>query len=352
MNVLIIGSDTSVQGGMVSVIKNYLEYGNWKEANIHFVPTYVEKSALGKSIFFLRSLGKIKKTIKKEAIELAHIHVSERGSFWRKAIVLKLCKRRGVKVIFHHHGAEFQLFYSNSSAGIKRRIQKVLAEVDMHIVLSRRLIPMITDIVPQARVKYLYNAVKTYQINPYKEDGSGILFLGRLGQRKGAYDLLEAIRQLDKELPPKIHFYFCGDGEVDKVKGLSEEYGLEQRIAHIGWIDGAQKEKIFRNTILNVLPSYNEGLPMTILETMAYGIPNISTAIASIPEVIVNGENGILIEPGDVEALKQVIANCVKDKALRRRMSAQAFARISDSFGLETHIKLLEQYYGETLAES
>jgi len=122
---------------------------------------------------------------------------------------------------------------------------------------------------------------------------------------------------------------------------------MEHRIAHIGWIDGEQKKEFLKNTCVNVLPSYNEGLPMTILETMSYGIPNISTNIASIPEVIKDGETGYLIEPGDIDGLCESILKCVSDKEKLLQFSQNSYELIKQNFALDKHIEKLVVWYEE-----
>ena len=101
-----VGSDLSVKGGIVSVLKNYLYSESWEFADIIFVPTHIESSKKEKIKIFLSALKSIKKMIRYQNIRIVHIHVSERGSFIRKAIVLNLAKRRNCKVILLHHGAE------------------------------------------------------------------------------------------------------------------------------------------------------------------------------------------------------------------------------------------------------
>ena len=99
--------------------------------------------------------------------------------------------------------------------------------------------------------------------------------------------------------------------------------------------------------MLHVLPSYREGLPMSILETMGQGIPNISTRIASIPEVIQDGENGFLITPGDVEALQDRILKLVSEDRLRREFSEKGARLIREAFSLKASIERLEHFYEE-----
>ena len=103
--------------------------------------------------------------IVQQKLELVHIHVSERGSFLRKAMILKLAKKRNCKVILHHHGAEFEEFYQESSPKMQKFISDILGQADMNIVLSKRLVPMIENINPNAKIKVLYNAVRTSENN-------------------------------------------------------------------------------------------------------------------------------------------------------------------------------------------
>ena len=86
---------------------------------------------------------------------------------------------------------------------------------------------------------------------------------------------------------------------------------------------------------------------MSILETMGQGIPNISTKIASIPEVIRDGENGFLITPGDVETLQERILQLVSDQKLWRQFSEEGAHLIREEFSLRASIDRLEHFYEE-----
>lgn len=350
LRVLMCASSLKVKGGMVSVVKNYLGCRDWGNVRITFIPTHIETNKYLLMAYFSIAYIRILGLILLGKIDIAHLHVAERGSFYRKAFILQTLKRFGVKVILHHHGAEFDLFYNGLSGKRKEYVNKILRMADLNIVLSQRLVQMIKGKSPKAKVEVLYNAVNVPQTNPYDLQSHNVLFLGRLGHRKGTYDLLEVIRKIDKELPSNVRFYLCGDGEVEEVKKKVEALGICHRIAHIGWIDGKQKEDFMKQSMMNVLPSYNEGLPMTILETMAHGIPNISTSIASIPEVLHDGENGFLITPGDVNTLCKRILQLIDDNSLRSRFSQESYKLVKCSFSLNANIKRLSRFY-EILTE-
>ncbi|MCM1312627.1 MAG: glycosyltransferase family 4 protein [Roseburia sp.] len=338
-------STLKTKGGMVSVTKNYLNYKNWGEYDIKFIPTHFDSNKYVVMLYFCMQFVKIAFTVWFGNYKIAHLHTAERGSFWRKAFLMNFFHQHGIRVVMHHHAAEFEDFYSKCSELQKEKINNTLEAADLNIVLSERLVPMIKDKAPKANVEVLYNAVNTYSKNPYNMNGKYILFLGRLGERKGSYDLLKSIRMLDGKIPSDIQFCLCGDGEIDKVKEKIQEYNIGHRIAHVGWIDGEQKQRFLENTIVNVLPSYNEGLPMTILETMAYGIPNVSTNIASIPEVIKDGENGFLISPGDVNALAESICRLVADKDIRKNFSDASYELVTREFSLDNNIARLKEFY-------
>jgi len=346
IRVLMCGSTLDTKGGMVSVVKNYLNYDKWDDVQIKYVPTHLDTNKYLLLLYFGIRFLQIVFLVLLGHYDIAHLHTAERGSFWRKSFLLKFFHRHGVKVVLHHHAAEFEDFYANCSEKKKKAVRQSLLMADLNIVLSNRLISMITDKEPRAKVAVLYNAVQGFSKNPYNSSARNILFMGRLGVRKGIFDLIEAVKRLDCLIPSDILFYLCGDMGEEEVKKKIKELRLEHRIAHIGWIDGEKKRQFISKSMINCLPSYNEGLPMTILETMAAGIPNVSTNIASIPEVLKNDENGFLITPGDIDALTDRLLRLIQDEELRLKFSQASYNLICRDFTLDASIGKLKRYYG------
>ena len=219
----------------------------------------------------------------------------------------------------------------------------------MNIVLSKRLVSMITSKAPNAKVDVLYNAVPTYKDNPRNKEAKNVLFLGRLGKRKGTYDLLNAIKNIEEDLPKDVKFYLCGDGDIEGINKEIDKLNISKWIAHVGWIDSNEKKEIYNTIAINVLPSYNEGLPMTILESMGYGIPNISTNIAAIPEAIIDGVNGFTIEPGDVDSLAEKMKNLILHKDLWVKFSNNAYETAKNEFSIKTHFAQLMKIYEQIM---
>lgn len=350
IHVLMCCSDLSrVKGGMVTVVKNLLSFRGWEKSRITYIPTHIEHNKPVKAAYFGAAYGKVLAKLLFGKVDLVHLHVSERGSVYRKAALLKLAKAFGKPVILHHHGADFDPFFRALSEKDKAFVVKFLEAADTNVVLSELIRQEFLERAPNADYTVLYNAVPVPEANAYDPDRRLIVTLGRLGQRKGTYDLLQALRDLDRELPEEIQVCLCGDGEVENVQQVIQEYGLQHRIAHVGWVAGAQKTQIVEQAMCHVLPSYREGLPMAILETMSLGIPNITTRIASIPEVIDSGVHGILVEPGDVEALKEALRKVCCDREVRKRMSGEAYRQIRENFSVDAAGRKLEEIYGSVL---
>lgn len=354
IKVLMCGSDLkSVKGGMVTVARNYLVCDLWEKSDIHYISTHREGGKVAKSFWFAFACIRILAILILRRTDVVHLHVAERGSFYRKSMLVIFCKRFHIPVILHHHGAEFEDFYEKLRPSLKKYVKRILEEADLNLVLSKELQRRLLQKASDARVEVLNNAVNAKDKNPYLREGHDrILMLGIQGKRKGSYDLLEALAEIENRLPANLKVWMCGDGEIEQIKERALHLGLDGRVEHIGWIFEREREECFSRAIMHVLPSYREALPMSILETMGNGIPNISTSVASIPEVIKDGENGYLIEPGDIKRLGECILKLACDERLRKEFSVKSHALIKRKFSLEVCVVKLEQLYQELYEKS
>ena len=125
--------------------------------------------------------------------------------------------------------------------------------------------------------------------------------------------LLDVIERMKEKISGKIVFNFGGNGEIEKFKKTMKDKNLAEIVNYIGWISGDDKINHLSKADAFILPSYNEGLPISILEAMTYGLPIISTNVGGIPELIKDKVNGLIIEPGNhnqlEESLKFVLQN-------------------------------------------
>ena len=351
--IVIVGSSAKDKGGIASVISGILNSAELRERfELRHIESYVTAGAAKRAAVFLAGLLRFALSLLLFRPHVVHVHMSYKGSFYRKSVFILLAGLFRVPVCAHMHGSSFQPFYDSLRPALQRYCSRGLNRCDRLIVLSESWNDYFSRIVPPWRVVTLYNAVAVPPANAaqFREGPRSSvhgLFLGRLGERKGVYDLLEAIRLLRRSGVPAV-FTLAGDGEVERVRQLAEEAGLLDCVRIPGWVDGEVKEALLADADFLVLPSYYEGLPMSVLEAMSRGLPVVTTPVGGIPEVVVDGEHGFLVEPGDVEALADRLARMCADPGLRRTMGERGRAEVEAKYSMPAFVERLSGIY-ETL---
>lgn len=345
MNILMVGPSRKANGGMTTVVNNYFNSSLAKIDKIIYVATMKNTNVFLKTLMTFIAYIKVMFFLIFNHIDIVHVHMSHRGSFYRKSIIVLMAKLFKTKVIIHLHGSRFDVFYENeTNDSQKKYIKKIFNMTDCVIVLSEEWREIINKWV-DTKIQVLYNAIEIPESNNYNKNSKYITLLGRLNERKGVYDLLEVIADVKKHRKD-IKFILAGDGDLEKLRRKIYEKGLDDdSVQVLGWIDNKRKYEILKETIIYVLPSYHEGMPMSILEAMSYGIPVISTYIGGIPRVVKNEFNGNLINPGDTANLYKFIVELLDDEQKRVSYSKHAYMNIKSNFGIETHIKRLRELY-------
>ena len=340
-HILMLGPGREVKGGISSVVNVYLNSNLINKYRIVYISTQVDGSKLWKLIQFIISIVFFFYQMSFSRNEIIHIHSASRSSFYRKSFFVLFSKLFRKKVILHIHGAEFKVFYHKESGLLmKWFVRRIMNLSDEIIALSFNWKKDLEKIVSFGKeIKVLPNPVS---VPGYKRDYKDsnpikILFMGRLGERKGVYDLIKVAEGIDLK-HNNIKFILCGDGDIEKVRRMVNTMGIDQYFEIPGWTQ--DKVTFFKKADIYVLPSYNEGMPMSILEAASYGLPIISTPVGGIGEVIEDGVNGFLVNPGDIEALKEKILLLVNSVELRTRMSKEALRIVKEKFEVN---KIVEQ---------
>ncbi|MGH0632168.1 glycosyltransferase family 4 protein [Bacillus pacificus] len=334
-DIIMVGPSPTNRGGISSVIQSLLDLETIYNRTF-LVSSYTEGGKVRKILAFLIGIFQFFcLLILNRQIKIIHIHTASRGSFSRKRIFVKIAKFFGKRVILHIHGAEFMLFYEESNERVKSQIQEVLEQVDVIITLSKKWKTDIEGITSNKNVKVIYNAIDSTKFNLSKLNEQNILFMGRVGTRKGIYDFLDIMPNILKDFPnAKLHI--AGDGDLSLLDRKIEELNIKNHVCVYGWIDYKQKIKILEKSSIFILPSYNEGLPVSILEAMATGLPVISTDVGGITEQIVNDLNGFIIKPGDKEGLIKYTNYLLKNQNIRREFGKEGRNRVEEVFSLNT----------------
>jgi len=265
---------------------------------------------------------------------VAHLHVNSYAGFFRVAMLAVLAKALKVATVLHVHGAEFHLFYERSSKIIKRLIRWLLSTNDRVVALSDQWKTFFESIgVPSDRIIVLKNSVKLPSRQAC-QDGEDVaaLFLGRLEQRKGVREILAAIAEhRDRMLPCRFVLAGPASAEFEDIELQVRDLAIQDIISVPGPLVGAAKDRAFRDAQIFLLPSFNEGLPIGLLEAMSYGLACITTPVGGIPAVIADEVNGLLVPPGDASALAEAMVRLAHAPGLRRRLGQAARETIERS---------------------
>jgi colanic acid/amylovoran biosynthesis glycosyltransferase len=175
------------------------------------------------------------------------------------------------------------------------------------------------------------------------DEAVSVLCLGRLVERKGHRFLLEAIAGLEG-----IELVIAGDGpERENLAGLTENLGVADRVEFAGVVGQDEALYLYHRADVFCLPSLAEGLPTVLIEAMACGVPVVSTRIDGVPELVSDGEDGLLCEAGDPGALASPLRRLAADPAERERLGRAGRAKVERLHDLDGQAGALLELFSE-----
>lgn len=277
-------------------------------------------------------------------IKIVHIHCCSNNSFWRKSIFVTTGRVFRKKIVLHIHGGGFDTF----SRAHRKAVEHVLRKVDILITLSSYWKHFFEENFHPKKIIVVPNIVDEPLFMGTRSENAEGVFLGNLNEPKGIFDLLDVIAEYRDELKGKFTLHIGGNGEIERLMNIVKQNGLEDIVFYDGWVDGEKKARLMTEANIFILPSYVEGLPISILEAMTYGMAVVSTHVGGIPEIVHDGENGFLIAPGDKKALHDALIHLIDDGSLRSEMG-QRSSKMVQLF-LPANVELcLTEIYSELL---
>lgn len=352
--VYLVGTSTATRGGIGYVIGAYLNSDLQNQFRLVHVVTHRDGSCLLKIWTYAKALVRFVFLRLTLGGRLVHIHSSDGFSFWRKALLLFLGKGLGCRVIFQIHSGEFLDFYRAQGSASQSFIRRVLRTADQIVVLTNSWKQKIGSFIASpAKITVVGNPVDTLKYKPCQRANSPptaprALFLGILVKAKGVYDIVECLRLL-KEQGLLMRATLAGDREIDQVRTASKKAGVEEFIHLPGWVSEPTKLELLKASDMLLLPSYAEGLPLCVLEAMACGLPIVCTNVGGLPDLVTDGENGLLLASGDVPALARSVAKLAKDSSLRQRMGLRNLQKVQNEYSLRAIGQRIGGLYWTTL---
>lgn len=351
LEAVILGPSLMQKGGMATVQQLILTHVP-NRIKVQHICTHDEGSLGHRGVVFLKALFRFCKILLSGDVDLVHVHLSERGSIIRKTMIVLLCFAFRTPVLVHTHGAEFKPCFLGLPKWLQRSLAFLFRRCDGFIVLSeswQQFYVSQLSLEPR-KVFTLPNAVELPAIASRHRaaDVVRLVFCGRVGERKGAFVLIEALAALPTEIRARTELILAGDGELQQGKALAERLHISHQVTFAGWVNQQQRDQLLQQADIFILPSLNEGLPMSMLEAMAWGLPVIVTPVGGIPEVVQSNHNGLLVAPGDMHQLMKAIQLLVEDEPWRLTLG-QAARKTVESFDIRTYGHRLADIYDRIL---
>ena len=344
-SVLMFGTEPAGRGGVAAVISVLLGLETARRCGVRFIATHAEVGALRKLALFGAAVLALLWACCMARPRIVHVHAASRASFVRKSLLLAIARAAGCRTVFHLHGGEFELFATREAGPLLRRwIRHTLEASSVVLVLAPSWAEVMQGLAPRARVQLLPNAVPLAPPDEAARQPGRILFLGRPETAKGIGELLDAVAGLAAR-DPAVQLVVGGAGDLAAVQAQAARLGIGARVSVLGWISRDQVERELAQASVLALPSYNEGLPMAVLEAMAAGKAVVASAVGGLPQLITDGENGLLVAPRDSAALTAALARLLDDEALRARLGAAARRTIEAGYSSAAMEQRLEAVY-------
>ena len=282
----------------------------------------------------------------RSAPQVVHYSVSHTATgLARDLLFLSILKAGGHRVIGHIH------VIPEGSANRARALRALDRLVDRWITLSPSSVRALAGLGVEA--DWIPNPIRVAPNGNRRSSEDGplrLLFVGRYGERKGCSELIGALARA-RARGTDATLRFVGqeeyEGEERVLRQDVEEYELQSAVDFAGVMDGPELARCYAEAQVLCLPSRREGVPLVLLEAMSFGLPVIATPVGGIADYVTDRDNGLLVAPGDIEAIAASIQELAADPALRVRLGEAARRRIDAQAGPERIADRWRQVYSE-----
>jgi glycosyltransferase involved in cell wall biosynthesis len=349
---VLVGPDVTggAPGGMATISRALLAGFDPEPAvEMEAIANFDEGGNLRRLMMGLRAVVEVIR--RRRSIDVVHIQVAHQWSIERDLVLVATARAMGIPVVAQYHGAGQEEDYVNGS-GFHRMCYRALIRLCRNLMLGPKSLHWLRAVDPNASAAVIPNGIDTApEPAPFPTGPPSLVFVGRLGERKGVYDLLSALERLDGEgIRPETRL--LGDGEIETVRARVTGTELSGHVSVEGWQDAEAVTAALRSSWALVLPSYAEGLPLAILEAMSLGRAVVSTPVGEIDNLVSDGISGLLIEPGDVAGLATALRQVMSDREATEKMGVRGHEHVLADFSTASVLRQLEDVYRTATAGS
>jgi glycosyltransferase involved in cell wall biosynthesis len=344
--VLQMGPDPGIGGGMAAALRALLESPLANRFELDVVPTYRGARPLPRLAVFAAALLRLAAWSLRGRGRIVHVHATVRGSMYRKSVCVLAARalRRRVVLQIHSGAAEVAGFAASRGRLSMALFRAAIGAPDAVLAVSEASAAALRDAYRVEDVTVVPNpapAVPAFERQTSPEQVRVLYLGGFANPAKGGDVLLEAL-ELALPREPRLRVTLAGPGELPSAG--EELLASWPALEWAGWLGPAEKDEQMRAAEVFAMSSRSEGLPMALLEAMAYRMAVVATEVGGIPEVVESGADGLLVAPEDPAALAAALGELASDAALRRRLATAARRRAESLDAVEVAGRLAALY--------
>ena len=343
--VIVLGPDRAAVSGVSTHVNLLLESRLVQDYDMSHFQVGSEGRTEGAIARWLRLLASpfaLALAILARHASIVHVNTSLNArAYWRDLVYLAVAKLTFTRVVYQVHGGALPQEFFARSRVLTAFLRATLQVPDLVVVLAQKELEAYRHFVPAQDVVALPNGIDCRPFDPvatvrsFPDQPLKLLYVGRIAREKGLYELLQGIR-VANELGVDSRLIIAGRGEEQpRLRRYAHAIGIGSQVCFAGPVFGADKVKLFSGCDLFMLPSYAEGLPYALLESMAAGVPVVATPVGAIPDVMVDGTHGVLVPPRDGKAIAQALALLGADRERLSWMSRACRRRVRAAFSID-----------------
>ena len=292
--------------------------------------------------------------LKKDQPDLVHVYYGHKAVHF-----LEMLQAWVGPFVVSFHGVDVSKFIDDE--GYADKLKTIFAQAQLVMARSQSLLDRLVELgCPAEKLRMNHTPIPLEHLQPSVRvaptDGQWRFVQAcRLIQKKGILTTLKALA-IVKQTHPNLRYLLGGEGPLrERIQQKIEALGLQQNVELLGWLDQDQLLAEYNRSHLFLQPSETtkesdqEGIPNSMLEAMATGLPVVATQHGGIPEAVTNGHDGLLVPERSAEELAAALLTLMADSSLLSRMSANAAASVRTNFGASAQVAALEDVYSEAI---
>ena len=331
-SIAMLGVAPETRGSIAAVVESYRANGLFKRWPIQYIATSGDGTLAQKTLLLAKAARDFGAALAQHRRMIVHVHAASGAGFWREAAFMGAALAAGCPLVMHLHGNGF--------------------DPSIRWFLERAALVCVPCEASRTWVKSVARNVDTVLAPPpvavavpeLPSKPNLVLFLGRLEAKKGIYDLLDAVAGI-RAAVPDVRLVCAGDGDRIGVARYAERLGIADAVKFTGWVGPSGKRALLEHAAAFALPSYDEALPVSLLEAMSAGVPVVASPTGGVGEVVADGVSGFLVAPGDKIGLERALRRLLIDRELAARMGKAARETAKARFAPDKAIAVLENLY-------